>query len=80
MVVFEIGFAGLSHRAIVPIFHQGEYIGSMEFIQGVNDIVEELKEREIDVLMLMDQKYLDIAEEARENPKMGRYVVAQKKL
>ncbi|MGE4496473.1 MAG: methyl-accepting chemotaxis protein [Deferribacterales bacterium] len=78
MVVFEIGVAGLSHRAIVPIFHEGGYIGSMEFIQGVNDIVEELKERGTDVLMLMDQKYLDIAEEARENPKMGRYVVAQK--
>ncbi|QAR32726.1 methyl-accepting chemotaxis protein [Geovibrio thiophilus] len=78
MVVFEIGVAGLSHRAIVPIFHEGAYIGSMEFIQGINSIVDELSERGTDMLMLMDQKYLDIAEEARENPKMGRYVVAQK--
>lgn len=78
LVVFEIGVAGLSHRAIVPIFNDGEFIGSMEFIQGVNDVVEELASREIDLLMLMDQKYLDIAEEARDNTKIGQYVVAQK--
>ena len=75
---FEIGIAGLTIRAITPIIEDGEYLGSIEFIQGINSVVKELKTDEKELLLLMEQQYLNIAEELNKNPKLGNYVIAQK--
>ncbi|WP_022850775.1 methyl-accepting chemotaxis protein [Limisalsivibrio acetivorans] len=75
---FEIGRAGLTLRALAPIKSNGRYIGSLEFIQGLNSVVKELADRDVSVLVLMDDKFLDIADESRDNPRLKNYVVSQK--
>ena len=37
---FEIGKAGLSLRAVVPIVDKDEHLGSLEFMQGLNSVAK----------------------------------------
>ena len=54
----EVGRAGLVIRGLAPIFDKDKnYIGSVEFIQGMNSIVKSLKKEETELLILMDEKY-----------------------
>ena len=53
---FEIGRAGLSLRAVTPIIDEnGEHLGSLEFIQGLNSISKAFeKEKKGSFLLLMN--------------------------
>ncbi len=52
-----MGRAGLVLRGLSPIFSKnGEYIGSLEFIQGFNSVVENFKADDELLLVLMDEK------------------------
>ena len=54
----EVGRAGLVLRGLAPIFNTNHsYIGSIELIAGFNSIVKSLKKENIDVLVLLDEKY-----------------------
>ncbi len=77
----EIGRAGLVVRGIAPIIHNGEYLGSVEFIQGLNSISKDLlKNNKIYSIVVMDKKYLNIATKLKKRPTiMGNFVVALKK-
>ena len=44
---FEIGKAGLLLRGIAPVMKNGEYLGSVEFIQGLNSISRTLQKHNI---------------------------------
>ena len=52
-VTIESGRAGMLLRGISPIFDNGKYIGSIEFIQGFNSIVKKYKRfKEYDLVFL----------------------------
>jgi len=62
LVAIELGRAGLVLRGVAPIIESGEYLGSVEFMQGLNSIVK--KARNIngyEMLIVMKNKYLSIA-------------------
>lgn len=55
-VTVEIGRAGILLRGIAPIYYQDEYIGSLEFIQSFDNILDELKTmHNLDALILSSE-------------------------
>jgi methyl-accepting chemotaxis protein len=73
----EVGVAGLSLRGIAPIIDKGVYIGSVEFMQGMNSIVSMAKKNyDIDVVIAMDKKYLSNASSLQNAPGLGSCVLA----
>ncbi len=78
-VAFEVGKVGLTLRGLAPIFDENEiYLGSVEFIQGLNSIVKDLRKVNSDAIILMDKKYLKIAKFLKNAPNVGNFVVSQK--
>jgi len=78
LVTFEVGRAGLLLRGIAPVFDsEKEYIGSVEFIQGLNSVSKELLKQNVYVLITMKSEYLSIAEFLHQNSK--GFVVSLKK-
>ncbi|HIQ25062.1 MAG TPA: chemotaxis protein, partial [Persephonella sp.] len=78
-VAFEVGKIGLTLRGLAPIFDENKnYVGSVEFIQGLNSIVKDLRKVNSDAIILMDKKYLKIAKFLRNSPTIGRFVISQK--
>ncbi|MGM0520276.1 MAG: methyl-accepting chemotaxis protein [Campylobacterota bacterium] len=74
---FEVGKAGLSIRAVVPIFAKnGSHLGSLEFMQGVNSVAKSFDKNDDGFLLLMDSSLavVDIPEEK----KLQNYVISQK--
>jgi PAS domain S-box-containing protein len=61
LVGIEIGRAGLVLRGIAPILDKNRYLGSVEFIQGLNSISLSSLKDGIYVITLMDKKYSSIA-------------------
>jgi methyl-accepting chemotaxis protein len=58
MYAIEVGRAGLVIRGLSPIFDTNKnYIGSVEFIQGLNSVVKSLSKSKIELLVLMDEKF-----------------------
>jgi hypothetical protein len=56
----EIGYYGILTRAIVPIYRQDKYIGSIETVVFPKEYTEFFKDLNIDFYILMDNKYLEI--------------------
>lgn len=77
--VLELGRAGLAVRGIAPLFHNGQYIGSLEFIQGLRSLVKDYQDRDMDYLMLLNQEALKISVKASKNTPVGNYVLANNK-
>jgi len=61
LVAMEFGKAGLVLRAIAPVFDDNKYIGSVEFMQGLNSIAKDLEQRGYHFLVLFKKNYLNIA-------------------
>ncbi len=61
IAAIEIGRAGLLLRGIAPVVTENKYIGSVEFIQDLDGLTHEARSEFIDILFLMDKKYLSIA-------------------
>ena len=80
LAAIEIGRAGLVLRGVAPVLEDGRYLGSVEFIQGLNSISKTAKKDGIDIVTIMDRKFSDIATflKTRETL-MGRYAVVTKK-
>jgi len=79
LVAIELGKAGPTFRGLSPIFDENKkYLGSIEFMMGFSSNIAEIK-RVVggEALVLLDQKYLSIAKKLGDNPKVGKYVVAQ---
>ncbi len=72
LVAFELGRAGLVLRGISPVIYDGEYLGSVEFMQGLNSIVKDAKkESGVDLVVVMSDKYLNIAKKLKNAPSLG---------
>ena len=78
-VAFEVGKVGLTLRGLAPIFDENNnYVGSVEFIQGLNSIVKDLRKINSDAIILMDKKYLKIAKFLKNAPIIDNFVISQK--
>jgi len=80
LVAIELGRAGLVLRGISPVIYNNKYLGSIEFMQGLNSIAKDLKKADIETLIIFDKKYLNIATFLKNAPEiMQNYVLALKK-
>lgn len=72
LVAIEVGVAGLELRGIAPITSGNEYIGSVEFMQGLNSVVKDLRENfGMELVIGLDNQYLGNAKELDKAPKIG---------
>ena len=77
-VAFEAGRAGLVLRGLAPIKRGDEYLGSLEFIQGLNSVAKYFEKEHIHFILLMNNSLLSIATKAKNAPSVGNYKVSQK--
>jgi methyl-accepting chemotaxis protein len=79
LIAIELGRAGLVLRGVAPIINDEEYLGSVEFIQGLNSIVQKAKKvNNFDIAIVMKNEYLKIATLIEKAPKVGQYSLAVK--
>ncbi|NOQ29888.1 MAG: HAMP domain-containing protein [Helicobacteraceae bacterium] len=78
LVAIELGRAGLVLRGVAPINFEGEYLGSVEFMQGLNSIIKNGRKHNIDVAIYMKNEYLSVATLIKEGPKLQEYTLAVK--
>ncbi|MDG6774204.1 methyl-accepting chemotaxis protein [Thiomicrorhabdus sp. ZW0627] len=73
--VLELGRAGLAVRGITPLFKDGRYIGSLEFIQGMGSVARDYTARNMQYALLLNDYALTISTKAKDNTKIGDYVL-----
>ena len=79
IVAIELGRAGLVLRGLSPVVDNGEYLGSVEFMQGLNSIVKGAKKNhDYDTVIMMKNSYLSTATSLESAPKVGEYTLAVK--
>ena len=77
LVDIELGRAGLVLRGLAPVMDGEEYLGSVEFIQGLNSIVKAAKENYgYEVAIVMKDEFLSTATALSDAPKSGSYILA----
>ena len=76
---FEVGTVGLAIRGVVPVSSGGEFVGTLEFIQGVNSVNKDLKKEDCQYILLVNEQAADIAPQLKNNPKFGPYLVSNPK-
>ena len=79
LVALELGRAGLVLRGIAPVKDGSTYLGSVEFMQGLNSIVVDGKEKQgFDLAIVMKDQYLSTATALKDAPRVGNYILAVK--
>ncbi len=79
IAAIEIGRSGLILRGIAPIIDNGSYLGSVEFMQGLNSIIQDGKTQGIESFIVMDSNYLNTASKLSTAKKLNhQYVLASK--
>jgi methyl-accepting chemotaxis protein len=79
IIAIELGRAGLVLRGLAPIIENGKYLGSVEFMQGLNSIVRMAKENYgYDVAIVMKNELLPIATALKDAKKISNYTLAVK--
>ncbi|WP_417326314.1 methyl-accepting chemotaxis protein [Halarcobacter sp.] len=74
----ELGKAGLSLRTVVPIKDDnGEHLGSLEFIQGLNSVAKKFDSEKDAFLLLMDLNVKKV-ELFNDTNKLKNYLISQK--
>ncbi|RXK03692.1 chemotaxis protein [Arcobacter sp. CECT 8989] len=74
----ELGKAGLSLRTVVPIKDDnGEHLGSLEFIQGLNSVAKKFDKDKDAFLLLMDLNVKKV-ELFNDTNKLKNYLISQK--
>jgi methyl-accepting chemotaxis protein len=78
--VMELGRAGLAIRGIVPLFSGSDrYLGSLEYIISTTSLAKDYKKDDKRYLLLLNSEALKISTKAKDNTKVGSYVIASKK-
>ncbi len=68
----------LNIKSIAPIKLKGEYVGSLEVIKNFDEAVKNFSEKKISLLVLMDNKFLDVAEWMVDYPILGDFIVCHR--
>jgi hypothetical protein len=76
-VSYELG-KRFNIKAISPIFKNNNYIGSLEVIMDYSSLKERLKIAKIDMIPLLNSKFLNIAKYHQNNKKIYDYVITEK--
>ncbi|KIM10083.1 MAG: chemotaxis protein [Sulfuricurvum sp. PC08-66] len=75
----EVGVAGLVLRGLAPVMEGEIYLGSVEFIQGLNSVIEDAKRvHGYEMAIVMEPKYLPEAKELKDARRIGEMVLANK--
>ncbi|WOE69910.1 methyl-accepting chemotaxis protein [Hydrogenimonas thermophila] len=75
----EIGRAGLVLRGLAPVLDNGNYLGSVEFIQGLNSISKDARKDGFKIITIMDKKFSSIATFLKSQKSLfGSYAVVTK--
>lgn len=72
----DIGRAGFAIRGLAPIFHNGEYLGSIEVLQGVGSVSREFESDNQVYIMLLNKSIVNQSPEAAKNHSIGNYLLA----
>ena len=79
LVAIELGRAGLVLRGLAPVMDKNNYLGSVEFMQGLNSVVKGArKNHDYDIAIVMKEEYLKISTLVASAPKIGKYSLAVK--
>jgi len=78
LISFEAGRAGLVLRGVTPLKKDGEYVGSLEFIQGLNSVAKDFEKKGLHFLLLMNSSLTSVATKAVNATSVGEYKVSQK--
>ena len=79
LTAIELGRAGLVLRGLSPVIKDGIYLGSVEFIQGLNSVVKSLKKvNNYDVVIVMKNEYLSTATALENSLKIQNFTLAVK--
>jgi methyl-accepting chemotaxis protein len=79
IVDIELGRAGLVLRGLAPVIHDDEYLGSVEFMQGLNSIVKAARANYgYEMVIVMKNEFLSTATSLKKAPKLGKYTLAIK--
>nr|WP_275714928.1 methyl-accepting chemotaxis protein [Sulfurimonas sp. SAG-AH-194-L11] len=79
IVAVELGRAGLVLRGVAPIVEDNEYLGSVEFMQGLNSIVKNARKvNGYEVVIVIDNKYLSTASALKNSLNIGNFTLAVK--
>ena len=79
LVAIELGRAGLVLRGLAPVMNNGKYLGSVEFMQGLNSIVKVARKNHgYNIVIVMKNEFLSIASKLNGAPKIGNYTLAVK--
>jgi len=65
-------------KAISPIFNENKYIGSLEVIMDYSTLKERLQMASIEVMPILNNKFLTIAKSLKNNKQLYDYVVIEK--
>lgn len=77
MVTMEMSPRGFRLKGLFPVRIDGEFYGLVNFEGGLNSIKRSLERNGIEFIYLLDERYLDIAANLQDAPRVGRYVVSQ---
>ena len=79
IVAIELGRAGLVLRGLAPVMRDNRYLGSVEFMQGLNSIVKAARKNHgYEIAIVMKNDYLSTARSLKSAPKVGDYTLAVK--
>jgi len=78
LVSIDLTRTGIKMVAAIPIFDKGKFLGTLEFIQGLNSIQKGLKKNGIDFLFLMDKDKLSVANQIKNPTMVSDYVLSLK--
>ena len=77
LVAVEIGKFGLGIRGLAPVMNKKEYLGSVEFIQGFNSIIQSLKKDNASLLILLNKELSKSV--SKDDVSIQNYIVSQNK-
>lgn len=72
-VVMEAGQNGLMIRGIVPILHDGQFIGSLEFLQGVGSVSRDFEKESRHYILLANERLTAKAPAIKKNTQIERF-------
>lgn len=77
IVAIETGRAGLTLRGVAPVVYGDKYLGSVEFMQGFDSVVQHAqKDIDSSVIFFMDSRMLDtLFDDSQEN--IGPFLLSQ---
>ncbi len=77
LVAIELGRAGLVVRGVAPVIEDKNYLGSVEFMQGLNSVVKAArKNHDYEIAIVMKESYLSVATLVAAAPRIGKYALA----